>query len=131
MATRDDRQRTILLVEDDAVARDAAANILDELGYSVIEADSGEEALEILRESSTPIALLVTDLVMPGISGLELAYLAKQTRPALKLLYTSAYVRTLGGNPALRYGPVVEKPWLRQQIQGAIERLIGPKDKPN
>ena len=48
-----------------------------------------------------------------------------------KLLYTSAYVRTLDGNPALRYGPFVEKPWLRHQIQGAIERLIGPKDKSN
>jgi len=128
---QNNRRRTVLLVEDDATTRSAAAVILAELGYGVIEADSGEEALEILRRSTTPIALLVTDLVMPGISGMELAHLAKQVRPALKLLYTSAYVRTLEGNPALRYGPFVEKPWLRQQIKGAIEKLIGPETKPN
>jgi signal transduction histidine kinase/CheY-like chemotaxis protein len=131
MESLDTRRRTVLLVEDDAATRSAAAVILAELGYGVIEADSGEEALEILRRSSAPIALLVTDLVMPGISGMELAHLAKQMQPALKLLYTSAYVRTLEGNPALRYGPFVEKPWLRQQIKGAIEKLIGPETKPN
>jgi CheY-like chemotaxis protein len=131
MRTQDGECRTVLLVEDDAAARSAAVIILNELGYFVIEANSGEQALEILRQSPTPIALLVTDVVMPGISGLELAYLAKQARPALKLLYTSAYVRTRESNPALRYGPFIEKPWLPQQIRGALEKLIGPEIKPS
>ncbi|MEJ0067776.1 MAG: response regulator [Pseudomonadota bacterium] len=125
MAKSDGIRRTVLFVEDDAEVRSVGAVILGELGYRVIEASSAEDAMEILRAQET-IDLLMTDLAMPGIGGMELAHLAKRARPSLKVLYTSAYVRAVESSPALRHGPLIEKPWMLQQLQGVVEKLIGP-----
>jgi CheY-like chemotaxis protein len=116
---------TVLLVDDDVEVRQVAAVILGEMGLDVIEASSAEDAMEVIR-GATPIDLLMTDLAMPGIGGMELAHLAKRARPDLKLLYTSAYVRAAAGSKALGYGPLIEKPWMLEQLRGYIEKLIDP-----
>jgi CheY-like chemotaxis protein len=97
---------------------------LGELGFEVIEAADAEEAMQVIR-GPTPIALLMTDLAMPGIGGVELAHLAKRARPNLKLLYTSAYVRAQGGSKSLAHGPLIEKPWMLEQLEMVVEKLIG------
>jgi PAS domain S-box-containing protein len=82
---------SVLLVEDDDLVRRHAGNLLLGLGYRVIEASSGSEALQILR-SAADIDLLFTDVIMPGgMNGPQLAELAQGVRPALKVLYTSGY----------------------------------------
>jgi CheY-like chemotaxis protein len=120
---------TVLLVDDDVAVRQVAAVILGELGFLVIEASGAEQAMEVIR-GSTKVDLLMTDLAMPGLGGVELAHLAKRARPGLKLLYTSAYVRAQGGSKALAHGPLIEKPWMLEQLETVIAKLIGPVSDP-
>ncbi len=82
---------TILLAEDDPVLRPLAKGLLEKLGYAVLDAGDAAEALEAARQHNGPIHLLVTDVVMPGISGRELARQLEQTRPTTRVLYTSGY----------------------------------------
>jgi two-component system, cell cycle sensor histidine kinase and response regulator CckA len=82
---------TILLVEDDDSIRALAWNILKRYGYLVIEAASGESALELSAHYAGTIHLLITDLVMPGRSGSEVAHVLQTRRPAMKVLYVSGY----------------------------------------
>lgn len=81
---------TILLVEDDQTVRDSAEKLLSELGYTVISADGGENALDLL-EANSNIRLLMSDVVMPNMTGPELAEKVKERRPDIKILYTTGY----------------------------------------
>ncbi|MBO9582003.1 MAG: CHASE3 domain-containing protein [Sphingobium sp.] len=82
----------ILVAEDDAEVRAMTVGMLAELGYRVIETGSGAEALAML-EKGGEVTLLFTDIVMPGMTGRELAEKAIAIRPSLKLLYTTGYTR--------------------------------------
>ena len=82
---------TILVVDDSEKVRQIAEYILAGSGYHVILADSGSAALATLRQSRTKIDLLLTDVVMPGMSGRELADMAIEYAPELKVLYMSGY----------------------------------------
>ncbi|HKD59554.1 MAG TPA: response regulator, partial [Terracidiphilus sp.] len=82
---------TVLVVDDDSRVCELTAKILSQYGYRVITADSGEHAERRADEFGDEIHLLVTDLVMPGESGKELAQQLKTKRPALKTLYMSGY----------------------------------------
>jgi CheY-like chemotaxis protein len=82
---------TILLVEDEARVRDLARLVLQRQGYTVLEAADGQEALRLAAGHSGPIHLLLTDVVMPGMSGMALAEGLGQTHPDLKILFTSGY----------------------------------------
>jgi len=81
----------VLLVEDDATVRAMAHEMLIELGYRCTSASGGAEALEILERE--PVALMITDIVMPGMNGRQLADAAKQRRPDLKVIFTTGYSR--------------------------------------
>ena len=83
---------TILLVEDEEIVRKLACTILQKNGYKVLEAPNGEEALRIVQgQNGNPIHLLVTDVVMPGISGRQLADRLERLRPGTKVLFMSGY----------------------------------------
>jgi CheY-like chemotaxis protein len=84
------RDRTILLVEDDAGVRAVTAAMLKELQFTVIEADNGSHALDIV-DSKPDIDLLFTDIVMPGMNGFELGRRARERRPQLPVLYATGY----------------------------------------
>ncbi|HEY7641409.1 MAG TPA: response regulator [Steroidobacteraceae bacterium] len=84
------RDRTILLVEDDAGVRAVTAAMLKELQFTVIEADNGSLALDIV-DQQPDIDLLFTDIVMPGMNGFELGRLARERRPHLPVLYATGY----------------------------------------
>jgi len=82
---------TILIVEDDRALRETAMELLTDLGYSVLEAENGQQALALL-EREAQIDLVLTDFVMPGgMNGLEVARQARQIRPELKVILTSGY----------------------------------------
>jgi CheY-like chemotaxis protein len=82
---------TVLLVEDEQGLRVLARRILESHGYAVIEASGGEEALRISRRHQSPIDLLLTDAVMPGMGGSDLAREIAAERPATRVLYMSGY----------------------------------------
>ena len=84
---------TILVVEDDDDVRAYTVECLRELGYRVLEAHDGPSALRLLERQQEPVDLLFTDVVMPGMTGSELADLAREQLPHLKVLYTSGYTR--------------------------------------
>ena len=89
---------TILLVEDDSSLRTAVQKILVRLGYRVLEASTGAEALEIWNQHRATIRLLLTDLVMPGgVTGIELAAQLLQQEPKLKVIYASGYSAKAAG----------------------------------
>ncbi|MBK9066388.1 MAG: response regulator [Gemmatimonadetes bacterium] len=82
---------TILLVEDEEAVRRLARRVLEEVGYRVLEAADGAEALRLADRWDDAIDLVVTDVIMPGMSGQELSARLRQQRPWLKILYVSGY----------------------------------------
>ena len=82
---------TVLLVEDEDGVRQLAREYLETSGYTVIEAENGHAALELAAMHTGPIHLLMTDVVMPGVSGRELAERVEKLRPGIKVLYMSGY----------------------------------------
>ncbi len=85
---------TILLVEDEAALREAVAEFLQARGYAVLSACDGVEALQLAAVSSDPIDLLLTDVVMPRMSGQKLHECLRRSRPDLRVLYISGYTET-------------------------------------
>jgi two-component system, cell cycle sensor histidine kinase and response regulator CckA len=82
---------TVLVVEDEGIVRQVATRILRKNGYNVIEAEDAKDALELSEDYQAPIDLLVTDVVMPGMNGLQLAEELLKRRPQLAVLYMSGY----------------------------------------
>ncbi len=82
---------TILVVEDDASIRSLVCQALQDTGYRVIEAESGEKALKLVKEKNIMPHLLFSDIIMPGVSGNDLAATLKAALPSLKILFTSGY----------------------------------------
>ena len=119
-------QAAILLVEDELPLRDAGAEYLRACGYKVFAASSGEEALAIAGETSTVIDLLVTDVIMPGMTGAELADKLCTLRPNVRVVYMSGYPadspvhRKIGG----RCGIYLQKPFSFHLLSNKIEELL-------
>jgi CheY-like chemotaxis protein len=84
---------TILLVDDDPHVRPMIRDILELGGYRILDAGSGEEALRIEAAHAEPIHLLLTDVMMPGLTGPELARRFRPRRPQSRVLYMSAFSR--------------------------------------
>jgi two-component system cell cycle sensor histidine kinase/response regulator CckA len=82
---------TILLVEDEASLRDVTAFTLESAGYTVIAADGPAEAIQFVKTYREPIHLLLTDVVMPHMNGVELPKLLMASRPHLKVIFASGY----------------------------------------
>jgi CheY-like chemotaxis protein len=93
---------TILLVEDEETVRRLVGKVLRASGYTVVEASSGEEAVQICRRFPDPIHLVITDMIMPGMNGCALAERLRQSSPELKVLYISGYTE----NILNLYGPL-------------------------
>jgi len=84
-------KETVLLVEDEEGVRRFVATALERAGYAVLMAENAQEALEELRSHAGPIHMLLTDVIMPGLSGRELVDEISEARPELKVLYMSGY----------------------------------------
>ncbi len=92
-ATRRDTRgtETVMVLEDEPMVRKLVQTVLGQKGYTVLAADSPEEALILSEQHAGPIHLLVTDVVMPGMSGTQVAHRLLQSHPGLKVLYMSGY----------------------------------------
>ncbi len=118
---------TILVVEDDEAVLATAVESLGDLGYRVLTAQNGREALEIVK-GGEKIDILFSDIVMPGgINGAELAAEARRLRPSIKVLLTSGYT---GAALAREHGlpadmPVLGKPYRRDELAAQLRVIIG------
>jgi PAS domain S-box-containing protein len=99
-------REVVLLVEDDALVRELAQRLLAAQGYTVWPADSGESALAVLEKAARDPDLVLTDVIMPGMGGVELARTVRKQRPSIRILLMSGYAGeadqgTMGGFPML------------------------------
>jgi CheY-like chemotaxis protein len=122
--------RTILVVEDDRDVREVAIAVLEDAGYRVLEAASGDDAYRLLlAHPDLRIDALFTDVVMPGrLDGIDIANAARELRPGLRVLYTTGFadlVRHDRGHDI--EGPVLRKPYrpaeLRTSLHALLERI--------
>ena len=120
--------RTILVVDDDQWVRVLARDVLATEGYRVLEASDGQDAIRVAAEHPGPIHLLLTDVVMPGMNGCELAAGLGALLPGLKVMFMSAYDRDFlvarGLTPA---GPVITKPFTIEYLTRRIEMVLGDR----
>lgn len=119
-------KETVLLVEDDMLVRRYAHNQLEALGYTVIEASNGAQALQVLQ-GPQGVDLLFTDVVMPGMSGKQLADQAHVLRPQLRVLYTSGYTENAIVHQG-RLDPGVHlltKPYRREELARRVRDAMG------
>ncbi len=120
-------QETILLVEDEAAVRMLAVIALQRQGYRVLEAVSGEEALEVWHRHGPKIDLLLTDMVMPGdLSGRELAEQLRDLKPTLKVIFTSGYSAEKAGQifEFKDQTPFLEKPYNLRKLAEVVRQLL-------
>jgi PAS domain S-box-containing protein len=120
---------TILLVEDDPSLRALAVHMLESFGYTVLESSSGAGALEISRQQRVHIHLLLTDVVMPGMSGRVLAEQLLAQSPHLVVLYISGYTgQTVGAHGVLAEGSYfLPKPFTREALARKIREVLDRK----
>lgn len=118
-----DNRPTILLVDDNSDVREITAILLGDLGYTVIEAESGQAVLAQL-ESGTIADLLMVDFSMPGMSGLEMVTKARVKWPALKVLFVTGYADVPHMSNLLAGEAVIKKPFSISDLETAINRAL-------
>jgi CheY-like chemotaxis protein len=117
---------TILLVEDEDVVRELTRRVLERQGYTVLACANGMEAVALAERNDRSIDLLLTDVVMPGMRGYEVAKRVADTRPEIKILYMSGYAEeALVGRPAIAGNALIEKPFavdvLARRVRESLE----------
>ena len=117
---------TILLVEDDEGVRGLAKDTLEASGYTVLAVTNGQEAIEISEHYPKPIELLLTDVVMPGLGGREVAERVLKQRPAIKVLFMSGYTDDLVLTHGVAAGTAafIEKPFAAPKLLGRIRKVL-------
>ncbi len=124
-AGRGQAAETILLVEDQELVRNFTRRILVDCGYQVIAAADGKAALEVCERHPGAIQLLVTDVVVPEINGIELFQRAAKVRPDLRVLFVSGYARSAVLDPVLDRGHAfLEKPYSLAALTGQVREIL-------
>jgi signal transduction histidine kinase/CheY-like chemotaxis protein len=116
------RPATVLLIDDEELVRVGTAEMLTDLGYSVIQVGSGVEALAVLRSQEIVIDVLVTDYLMPGMSGADVVREASRIRPGLPTLLMTGYTNLVQGPGADL--PRLSKPFRQAELAARIAELM-------
>ena len=120
------RVARILLVEDDEIMRSLTRKLLQEQGYIVVEANNGKVALDWAEANPGQIDLLLTDVVMPAMSGPELAERLARSHSDLKVVYMSGYTGELmEASERLKHGILLEKPFTRTALLNTLHQTLG------
>jgi CheY-like chemotaxis protein len=118
---------TILLVEDEEAVRRLARRVLEGAGYRVLEAANGEQALTLMGGWGSDLDLVITDVIMPGMSGQELSARLREARPTLKILYVSGYT----DDAILQHGKLLpntaflQKPFSPVSLSQGVRDVLG------
>ncbi len=117
---------TILLAEDEAALRKVVGIYLESLGYTVLSSGNGEEALLMLQSNLQAIDLLITDIIMPGIGGPQLAKTAHEVRPGMPVIYISGYTdRALDRSTIGEGTAFLQKPFRLGSLALKIREILG------
>jgi len=125
-------KETILLAEDEEMVRELASVILRNLGYTILEAKQGDEALRVFGQHKGTIDLLLTDVVMPGMSGRELAGRLASLGLKVKVLYMSGYT----DDAIVRHGVLekgvefIQKPFTVARLAKKVREVLDKDSKP-
>jgi len=117
---------TVLLTEDEQDVREVAREFLESAGYKVLQAPGGEAALELARVYDGAIELLITDMVMPGMSGRELARQMRGARQGIRVIYMSGYSEHSAGEAAKGESSavVLTKPFSRSALLRTVREIL-------
>jgi two-component system, cell cycle response regulator CpdR len=119
---------SVLVVDDDADVLDIVASVVASAGHNVVKAGNGNEALNVL-DGGDLFDLMITDIIMPGLNGFNLARMARMRRPLLRILYLTGFheeaiaMRDAGG----RYGKLLLKPIAPQDLQNEVDIALSIK----
>ena len=119
---------TVLVVEDDEALLDLTSSMIEDLGYAVLKAANGMDALEVDEDFENPIDLMLSDVVMPAMDGFELAAIIRQRRPDMKIMFMSGYPRSMDSDrdESVDKAQMLQKPikeialarFIRQELDG-------------
>ncbi|OCT29816.1 response regulator [Pseudomonas putida] len=112
----------LLVVEDDDIVRMLMVEVLDELGYTTIEAQDATEALRILEDTEQPLSLLMTDVGLPDMRGEALAAKAREIRPLLPVLFASGYAENVNVPEGMH---LIGKPFSIDQLRDKVVKILG------
>ena len=124
------RQATILVVDDEPTIRELARRLLEREGFAVLDAASGADALAILDSPDEAVDVLLTDVVLPGLTGPALARRAQQRRRGIRVIFLSGYAEQSGGDLDLTELGVTSgvaflaKPFTAPALLEAVRRAI-------
>ena len=116
------RGGTLLLVDDEELVRVGTGEMLEDFGYDVVQAASGPEALVILRQDPGRFSAMLTDFLMPGMNGVQLAQEARRLAPELPVLLITGYVNTPEGSASDL--PRLAKPFRQEELAAQVARLL-------
>jgi two-component system cell cycle sensor histidine kinase/response regulator CckA len=124
---------TILVVDDVGVVRKAAFHLLSEAGYRVFEAASAPEALEVLSTARQPVNLVIVDVVMPEINGVDLVRLIREEWPSVHVLFMSAFPAEVLVREGLEHPNVLflAKPFTRDELLAKVKTALRSHAYPN
>jgi CheY-like chemotaxis protein len=118
---------TILIVDDEPRLLTALREILEDAGYGVLSAPNGPEALRVVTHHPDPIDLVVTDLLMPGMGGLDLARQLFVERPTVKVLFLSGYADKETIAAAGLAAPILQKPISANALLAKVQEVLTPR----
>lgn len=123
-----DVQKTILIVDDEEALREALVKILEDDGYEVIAAESGERAIEILHDY--PVDLMLTDIRMPGMSGIDLLKKVREIHHTLGVIILTGYGEIESYIEAMHFGALeyVSKPFKMNELKFIVNKLLNNTD---
>jgi signal transduction histidine kinase/ActR/RegA family two-component response regulator len=119
--------QTVLVVEDDASVRQVTVSTLESLGFSVKEARTGDEAAAMLNDNSD-VQVVLSDVKMPGMTGVELARLVKQQWPSINILLTSGYVEA---DERVQEFDFIHKPFRTSDLAQKLHAMLGTAAQPD
>jgi CheY-like chemotaxis protein len=131
-ARRPDGPRVVLLADDDPVVRQVVRLLIELQGDTVIEAEDGAQAVSCAATHDGPIDLLLTDVMMPGLTGPQVCDTIRQQRPGLPTLFISGYFPE-AVFPDQRLPPraaFLSKPFMPDELAETVDRLLGEADEP-
>lgn len=124
LPARSEEIGTILVVDDEELVRDSVRRFLEQAGLAVITCSDGTEALRTALDLQNKLGMLVTDVVMPGMSGTDLAGTLANKQPGLPVVFMSGYAAGDAGNLNFRRAAFLQKPFTRARLLDAVRRVL-------